>query len=413
MNPSGIRGGLAGLFAQGATLGASFTPLFWGRTEALVVLVVATAAASSLIPLLSLAASHTLPTFRDARTVDRRVRVVMIWTAGWVALGAVAGTVVFVLPSGDRALGAVIFAAAVLAGGQTLFTVALAVLARRGDFAIAMRVRLVYGVVALALTLGATVTDAAPALYVLAIAGGYYGALTILVASRTRRAIQLLRGDGERSARLLFDALRGTWRLVLALTTGAVAGQVGALVTPALGAFAEAWAVVVRVTSGFQTVGLQIVGVATDIRVSRAVREVNAEAISAEIRRGTKLGLLLASVSAVVATGAAVVLDVGNQTGSWASFGLCAAVYSLSLTALAPIGRVLGFVGNHWQRLSWEVSRLAVSLCAVLLLSEDALMVSVALASLAAYLAYVVLIGLNLRRPASRRGEEGALDAQN
>lgn len=389
------RAGGLGLLAQVFTLGATFLPIAWGAGEGLVVLVVATAVATIATPALSLAAQYRLPVAPNARDLMSGVVSSALACVVGAAIVAVVTFAVALLSNSDQPWA---WAAAVggLSAAQAAFTIAMGVLVRANSYAGMMRARLAYGVTTFAATVAALLLGGSGLALCAAAAAGFVVGATLA----TSDAVANLRARKmNRPGWKMREAGAYAWdarTLAASATVGAVAGQLGALVTPGLGPLSVAWATAIRVMSGFQTIGAVVVGAAIDTQLSRAVRTSDATTASAVSRRATLAGLGLG----VVSVGAAVVAIVwvaGGDSMRDLAFLTAVILYCGTNVALAPIGRALGLLGQPRVRLMWDTARCAIFGVAFLLPAPTLVLLAFGLGGVLGYISYAILLRRALR----------------
>lgn len=380
-----------GLLAQAATLAASLVPVLWGRTEVVVFLVSVAAIATLLIPLLTNAATHRLP----AIVQDHDFRLQLTAAIGSILIGsALAFVVILALLTQLGLSGALAFSigTVALAASQSSYLLATATLTRQGTFRRTMILRLIYGLVSLVGTLIVTVLDLAATWYVFALVMGYVVALTVVVPGAKRSQVSTSRPSRQGLHRR--DVVR-VWRaglpLTFALTIGALAGQIPALITPLLGGLSGSWAIAIRVMGGFQTVGSQIMGVPIDIRLSERVRSgANAVEMVRGVNQAAWVSLALSMAAAGVAVGA-VALVAPPPESEAVLFGLIA-ITVMANVVLAPIGRLLAFFGGHRRQFYWELSRALVAGFFAITLGGLLLMVGITVVCIVAAVTYIALV---------------------
>lgn len=385
-----VRAGGLGATAQIFTLTASLVPVLFGRTEALVMLVTLTAVSTVLQPALTLASSHTLPMVSGAKNAARRLQSAFIFTVGGSIIAGIAiGVIALALGTASVQACGIGLALFGLAASQAIFTLLVAWLTWQLDPLKIMRARFLYGVLSLALTVVVTLLDADPLFYVGAIAVAYLISAGAAVVPSLRTRNGLPHAAGAYSVRRQFAHVRGALSLVGALTAGAFAGQLAALAVPFVGPASEAWAAIVRVTSGFQTLGAQVVGVDLDVRLLASLRARDTLRIQRTMRTIILASVIIGVACAVVATPAGALLSNPQFLDSplLALYAACGVAYAFSAAAISPIGRMLGFVGRQ-QRMVWDGARFIFSSAAILFARGLPLLLLVALITASAYVSY-------------------------
>lgn len=384
---------MTGLVAQGFTLLASLLPVMFGRVDTLVTIVTLSAVSAILLAGASLAANQLIPVEVDTRATLERIGASTYWVLAAGVVIALAASGIAQLTTGDWVNGASL---GLLTASNAAFIVVLAVLVWRKDFRGVMTTRLVYGVGAATLTLMACVADAPAAAYLCALALAYVFAVAAVVRRHLRlwsaglSAIRLARPDRR------IEIVTRSTALVGALTTSAAASQAGALATPLLGPLSGAWAIVVRIMGGFQTLGAQIIGVSIDIRLASAVRSRDRQRTGRIVWTSSLLALCTGLTGGVIAVlCAGLLVDVPPPS---ILFDVGAACFAAGQIALSPIGRSLGFIGPHWVRLIWEIVRLAATVAALICFKDLSLILALAALSVLSFASYWALTAMFVRR---------------
>lgn len=390
---SGLLDSGWGLLAQALSLASTFLPVFFQRSDALVVLVTSTAIATIVTPVMSLAAQVRIPSARTALSALMQTRAsfatsavfgVLVLVSAW-AIGDGMG----VTQSGYTA--AVI---AALCVSQSIFTIGYSILVRDGTYRNMMLARLAYAGTTFALTFWIVLEDGDGLALCIAAAGGY--ATGFLVAQLLRRRLPR---PVKRQVPLrfflhhLWRAFSGSLALTLSMTIGALAGQIGALVTPLLGSIAGAWALLIRVMSGFQTLGVVVIGSSIDARIASAARSRDDTALARAIRVANLVGAAVGTVGVLVS----FVAVVGAEDAILRDPMFLSLVFALigfvgSSIVLAPIGRILGLVGRPVLRLAWDSLRCAALAPALLIAEPASIMTVLALGGLVSLISYYVLL---------------------
>ncbi len=381
-----LNGG-TGAVAQALTLGASIAPVLWGRTEALILVVTASGLVTTVIPALSLAVSHRVPAMRTREDVLTAVsHAAIVSLAGSATI--IAGFATTAATTSTYYLAYVGCAVGALSAGRALFTVTMASLTWMANYQLAMLLRLAYGAGALALTLAATVADADPVVYVLALAAAHLAAVALLTTLRSNLFRHITQSVRATSPRQVVGSVWASRTLIVSLTVGAFATSIAALATPLLGPYSEAWAVVVRIATGIQTVGAQVLGVALDIRVVRAMREDGRVTLTKEVRRSVVIGGALGIVGALLSV-AAVIYTIDDYS---TKLLLAGAIYSVAASAISPIGRMLGILGRARDRLIWDTTRFVAATALLLWIREEWLLWGLVALTSASYISFAWLV---------------------
>lgn len=383
--------GAWGLLAQALSLTATFLPVAFQRSDALVVLVTFAAIATVVTPVMSLAAQVRIPAIVSA--FNLRVQVIATTIACLIG-GVAVFALVFFLESSWGAfggLGPLVLAS--LCVSQAFFTLVYALLVRRGVYRDMMLGRLAYAAATLLFTAGVIATSGDGLYLCVAAAGGYIvGAFVSILMLRRTRSARPRRVGPRRMAMLAIRSARRSSALTVSLTIGAFAGQVGALVTPTLGDLSAAWALMMRVMSGFQTLGVVIIGSSVDARISAAARAKDAQAVRSSSRAAVLIGVGIGLLGAVVSVALAVILGATSRADSDFLVFLFAGLGFVGASiALAPIGRILGLVGRPAMRLLWDSLRCLMMMPALLLPTRGALAV-LTVAGLLSFASYLALL---------------------
>lgn len=351
--------------AQALTVSATLIPVGFNRLDAVVQLVSVMATASAVIPGLSLAIASRLPVISGGK----RARSVVAGSLMLLGVAAAIGAVIGLLVPPARAF---CFATAILVLAQGSYTVSSAIATRDYDYARLMWMRLTYGIAVVAGTVGACVANLTPYEFVIAPVIASFLAAWLGVWGRAR-VYPGIRQDLAPAN--MWRQFTGSRSLTFSQILSGYSGQVGAIVSAALGPYAAPWAVAVRFTAGFQTVATQIIAPTVDIDVARSVREPSEGALSRAVRRGSVVGAILASVSAPIVVGLALLLaGEGIRQGNVLPLLFGIVGYQVFSVWLLPSERVMGLLGGQRMRLRWDALR-ALTLLPVLFIDSDSVKV--------------------------------------
>ncbi|GAA4378991.1 hypothetical protein [Agromyces bauzanensis] len=382
-----------GIVAQGLTFGSTLLPIVWGLNDALIFLVFVSGVVTIAASVTTLAISIRLPPMVE----DRDARSLVLASLGLISVSTVVGvaTAGVLALAGNRQLAAMFLAAAVLLLGQASFMVSLAIRTRALDYGGIQRRRLAYGVLVFILTLLACLARFDGLGFVLLAAVAYLGA----IACTTRR--NRSRSDGGPiSLGDLVRQARASIPLVLSGLLGTSAGQIGSLALPLLGQYQAAWAAVVRIAGGFQTVGAQIVGPKVDIDFARRLQSGSAASLTSALRRGVWLSSVIGGLSVLFSVVAVVWIDPEILDKSPAEVGwmLMAVVgFAGFFAGTSVIGRLLGMFGSAMPRLFWDASRLVGAFAALSLLHGIPLLAGIGFLGVLSTALYVALLQLVVR----------------
>ncbi|MCU1473162.1 hypothetical protein [Amnibacterium sp.] len=382
------RSGANALVAQLLTLAALIVPVGFGLTSALPTVVLAAAIASILGYPATLGAVVRVPPMGSGaagRVVLRRSVAALLVTTGAVTAG---GLLAF---SRTAALADLLLQVAMVLLGQGLFFLAQARSIAALDFASVARVRLLYGVGSVVLTVVACVVLRSPIALSAAAALAMTVAALCGLAARLPASTEVATAVPERLGRTLRDGLA----VGCSLGFGNVATQAPALVLPMLGPLAPAWSLITRLGNGFLTVGGNIVGPAVAIRFSRALQRTDAADLRSAFGLAVRLSLALGAAAVVVLAGAATVewrAVVAEPIGPWA---LAVGVVGFwgTQVALAPIGNLLPMVpGGARYRIAYDVTRVIVFLAPIAVVRDPALLLVIGAAGAVLNLLFVLAL---------------------
>lgn len=388
-----LRAGAAevwpGLLAQGLTFANLFIPILLGAQGQLVTLVQSTAIAAILVQTVTHAAPGRLPGLEDGGAA-RRLRASALASSLTVSfILATAGFILTVIGPGKISI---LLGGAVVLAAQAVYTIYVAELTRLYNYRAIMAARLAYALVLVTLTAIVCVLRyegfwLAVAAGVAFLAGGGAAALSARSSVRADRGarvrVRLADYIGE---------LRTAAPLSLAYLLGGFSGQAGALALVGMGQFQAAWAVIVRMMNGMQTIGGQFLAPRADIEVARARRAEDEGALLRAVRRGMFVGLALSMATAVIAVAALIYSDISSNA-VLSEFEVLFALlgYAAATTGMTVLGRTLGLVGSHRTRLIWETIRGVAFGIVLLFVRGEYLLVALGVVGLASVASYVWL----------------------
>lgn len=391
----------SGAFAQALTLGSTLLPVLWGRGEQLVLLVTASAVATCLVPLLTLAAPHRLPSIAEPRAALRAASTASYIIAVGTILVLLGCLAVATWISGERDPWGIAVAIALLAGSQSAFTLVLAVQTWMLDASAVIMLRLIYGGTLFLATLAVTLSNGSGIAYCAAAALSYVLAAIAFLMIRRDRIVAAFRSLKNASLSEILAEMRSAGVLTLATSIGTIGGQAGALATPLLGSAAVAWAVMIRIMSGFQAFGAQMLGATIDVKFASAIRRSDVDSARRTFARALAAGAVL-SILFLVATAVSWwwtgALDVGSADSALAALACAAVVFGGTSVAVAPAGRQLGLVGAPYLRLAWDSIRFVGGGASLVALSGSTLLFALAVVGLVTYIFYVVALSRSIER---------------
>lgn len=380
----------ATLAAQGLNFAAMLLPILLGRFEQVAFLVIVSAAGGIAAHTGTLAFGSVYPALR--RSGRRRSISIGASVAGLlltVATFAIAAVVVGLF---DRDIGRLLGWSAALCAANGMYIVATGLLIRdaaMGRFGV---LRTVYACVNLVFTVVATfVWHDVVALAVAATAAFVVSAASSLDRARARALADGLRRF--RRPRELGAYAREHAPATMSNLAAGIAYQSSALLTGLLGPFAGAWAVIIRITGGFATIGTQVVGPPLEMRFAAAVREGR----FADARRTTSAalvwGLLLSLVTAGVIAGVwAVAGSRGEPLPSVPVLVVGAAAFILGSLVPCAAQKFLVMAGGQRRLLLLVLLRLVAVVAIVPFLRNEMLVVVLAVIEFLFAAAYVVLL---------------------
>jgi hypothetical protein len=344
---------LVGLSAQALTTLATFLPLLFGRPDVLVRLVIVMAVAASLSPAMTMAAQTRIPVARTSSELAE-TRAMSRWALFVFSLMTALGGLWFTDPGTAIVTGLLCYTTGT-------YLVSMAIIARRQRYQALMRARFSYAAISAVATFALCLVHAPTVDFLLAPCVGY-----VVGASFGWSQPRAWRAEHARLASLGAEAVRAA-PLSGAILLSGVSGQIGAFATSNMGALASGWATSIRLTSGFQNVGIQIVQPEIDIAASKAVRDGDVPALRTAFHRGLRRGVLLYGVAAPIVAGTGAFVIRSEPPGDIAVLVLGVILYQCSSLLVIPVERVLAMAGGYRKRVLWDVTRLLVYLPALVI----------------------------------------------
>lgn len=375
-----MYGARSGLVAQLSTGLASFLPVLFGASDALVDIIQVTAPVALLVPIVSLAASSRIPA-----SIGRREAVASVFvSAAFLTFVCVLALAVDLALFAHRFGGKFLFLSGVaLLFGQGLYGIVQGVLTRVNRYGDLMRFRLAYGVTALFVTFLMCLFSARGSVFVLANALAFtaasgFGAFRVrdLWSRRGWRDLRVV-GGGAGLVRVSVGCLRRGLVLGASYSAGGVYAQASSVLVSLFGAGASAWSVAVRISSGMQTIGEQIVGPKLDMMViasrSDVPRGCRGQGVRGTLNSYARWSLLWAAVAAIaIALGVAWVWLLSPSTivlGRGLVFAMVG--YLCTTVGISPVMRVLGIAGLVRERVSWDTFRFALGVSILFFVRGD------------------------------------------
>jgi hypothetical protein len=384
-----LGGTLPGFAAQGLTLAAAIFPIFIGRDDVLVYLLTVTAPVTIIVHAVVLGAQTRLPMAEETQCLTR-----LSSSLSGILLASACLSMAFVyffLSSNDLRFQRVVLGIFLLLPCQALYSLLLALATAELAYSKLMYARLFYGVFTFVGTFIAGLLGAPPLTFLAMAALGYLcGAIPIVWRRLSWTAIRKISTPVFSFCGFGTEISAARYVIAASLVSG-LGSQIGALVIPLVPSHEiGAWAAVVRIMSGLQTVGGQILGPKLDIGFVAGTRHPSSGLIKRIWHRGLIVGTCLGAVC-VVSTGVAVAwID-------WSSFGISLAVaivgYSATSVFLAPIDRSLTLLGGQRERLVWDVVRAVAGMAIVVWAPSNLVLIILGAVGAGSLLSYLFLLG--------------------
>lgn len=374
-----------GLLAQVLSMTSSFLPILFSRNEVLVYVIVVSAATSVLLQSTLLGAQVRVPLERSY-VRSREILVYGLLATLLIAtlLGS-AGAIFWQVSQDEIAIALIGIALLLICQGAYLGAIALAV--RDSAIPVLMTIRLIAASLTFVCTLLCVLLGLGAWAFIVSAAAGYVisGATGLIHLNSSRITATV---SARLSMRRLGSSVRVAFPVMTTYTLSALSTQTASLVTAGLGPLAVAWATAVRVSSGFQTIGGQLLApqfeaeIASQVRGGRSSRTATRNTFVA----GSVLtGLFFAGVVAALAwtdlehvllSPGFVVAGIGLLGGS---------------VFLAPSDRILVLLGKARRRLLWDSLRLSGFTCLIVFSSGSFLLIGLGIVGAVSTIAYAVL----------------------
>ncbi|WP_426721619.1 hypothetical protein [Corynebacterium auriscanis] len=182
------------------------------------------------------------------------------------------------------------------------------------------------------------------------------------MAQRTSLGIRGLFGGFWRRG-LSTDGARYAWqsRSVVSSTLVSDLGvQIQGLLTPLMGPHKEIWAIVVRISGGFGSLGQQIIAPNLELKTASAVRKGNSSEAVKWARLAQFGGFGFAAATVVVQTIVLLILYSESVSVNSPEVWLCA-LYSLGLLSSALTMKTPYILGNDREMFYWSIVRLVLT----------------------------------------------------
>lgn len=385
-----LGGSLPGFAAQGMTLGAALFPIVIGRDDVLVYMLTVTAPVTIVVHAVILGAQTRLPM---AELFLRRSRLAS--SLSGILLASAAVSVVFLcvaISSTDVGVIKVVLGFFLLLPCQALYLLLLAFATAELEYSKLMWARLVYGAFSFLGTIIMGLVEAPPLAFLAVAALGYVlGVVPVTwkrVSATSLREIAVLSFGFHGFVNELIAA---RYVIAASLVSG-LGSQIGALATPLVPShLLGSWAAAVRVASGLQTVGGQILGPKLDIGIIAGIRNPGSGLIQRTWARGLGIGASL-GVLCVLACGVAVAWLERSFVDSWMALAVAVIGYSATSVFLAPIDRALTLLGGQRERLLWDLARAATGIAVVLFVPASLLLLGLAGLGCGSLVTYLMLL---------------------
>ena len=385
------------LFGQGLNFLAMLVPIWMGRLDAVTALVLVSAVAGISSQVGMAAFPSIFPTVKSGAGVKASLQASSLFLVFCSAIPLLAFVFLSRIDSG-RDWQFLMWASlmSVSLGGYQFCLTGLIRLSNAGLFSEA---RCVYGVLNLVTTFLVSMWAPAQDSLVWAVIGVNLAA-SLYVIVRGKHAL--------RSVRLLFAgvdlrAIVGYLRVHSHATASTlIAGlafQSTSLVLPLLGLYADAWAVVLRLSGGFSTVCQQVFAPRLEMRLGRARRggeEIEARRFWLE---GTLTGVLCSGLSFVAVMSVVAMTSSTEVTDAMLlQFSLVALMLTLGMVGPAPLWKILLMSDRGAWQLGWASTKFATTIVCVASLESYRLMLGLAVCELTWGLVYLILARSALSR---------------
>ncbi|MGP5637605.1 hypothetical protein ACTXOW_14080 [Corynebacterium variabile] len=252
---------------------------------------------------------------------------------------------------------------ALLVLSNGVYFMAVAVVTQEQRMIVYSTARLWYGVVNVVVT--SIVVFAVPfaaGLVFVAVINPLVGALLILLRTGNRMLPELWRDRRNLVDRTHRRYLESSGQATGATLLSECGFQIQGFLTPLLGQYQEAWAVVVRLTGGFGTLAQQVIAPTFEAKIAAAIRDGDRSTTAKWCRVCVVGGIGLGAVCAAVQAGALVFSLHGHEsltvTTLIMSSVYCVATLAMNLSVKIPLMK-----GHDRLFLFWSSGRLALLLC--------------------------------------------------
>ena len=393
-----------GLVAQCFAIVAGIMPAFFGHGQVLAFVLVASALANIALGPVSLAVAFRLPVLGHATSGRDGVSqhdlasssfIVCVFSSALVLIGGIGCSVLGASSTGRSAM-----AAAIILLGQGIFVIVQTVAVLMNNYAISMRMRLVYAGVVFMGTFGSCLVSDSVWPYVGVLGGSFIIAAAYGCSSMWSETVLVRLGAGFTFAGLL-RSLRTAKALIGSQLFIGLSLQAGSIATVFMGAYAPAWAIANRVSAGFQTTAGQVLAPGIDSVVSRGLREHNRTTLRRGVVLGSLFGLVLSVLSLLVSV---FLIYIAGVTGSedWVSlpivFWIAVCLYVSAQILLIPLDHCFTFLGGARFRSWWGIARFVALLPTVLMLRGSGLLVVLSAVGVVSMVTYFVGFAVCLRR---------------
>lgn len=189
--------------------------------------------------------------------------------------------------------------------------------------------------------------------------------------------------------------IRESWRTTSAVLVSDIGFQIQGFLTPLMGVYQEMWAIVVRLSGGFGTLGQQIVAPVFEIKMAAGMRDREFATAESWARKAQLVGLALALVVVPVQIGAVMFAGSGEVDNIWQPLALIS-IYTLGLLASSVSMKSPYILGHERGMLWWSILRVILILPMVFLHQLTLL----AFMSVAQLLLGALLVPMSVRRSA-------------
>lgn len=384
-----------GALAQLVSFIAVVLPILFRDTDALVLLVSSSALATLLVTFFGFSSQSLVPASTSPNVALTRSLI--------GATGLILQFVIFTTLSifvGEQ-VSSLIFITSLLCLCQGFFILALSISTYFGTVQVFYGSRVIYSFTLLTGNAICGFLSYGPYVYAL-VPSVAYVAGTIFFIFSLNRSNQFLT-QSISSIRSLypsfFHQIKLSFRLVLAVSLGTFVTQLPAIVVAFLGPYREAWSVVIRLSSGFQTIAGQVI---TPIVIESVVKARNAsdrKKVQHIIRSAYIAGAFLALIMFLT-----VLLGLYWQDGivltslQWTILYFCILAESAFTLFSSTTSRLLEIVGGTRQRLRWEFWRVFFTILLLFLIAVPNWLLYFSVFSLVSRICYLILLRKQVQR---------------